>query len=179
MVALHFRPNSTAAFTNIAAAYVADATTGGAATKVTNVSANLPSSAVAKADVTLRIMTTAKTAANDEWVGVDNIQVKCSLVTGASADITGRVVDEFGRGISRARVSAFDTNTALTFTASTNQLGYFVIADQPVGDFYIINVRHKLYTFPSSYVQLIGDVGNIVIAADSSAPAVDSRSKVE
>jgi hypothetical protein len=100
-------------------------------------------------------------------------------VTGASAAITGRVVDEFGRGISRARVSAFDANTASSATASTNQLGYFVIADQPVGDFYIINVRHKFYTFPSSYVQLIGDVGNMIITADSSASILESRSKVE
>jgi predicted extracellular nuclease len=74
-VALQYRVGSTGNFTNIAAGYVADATTGPSlCTLVTPVSAGLPAAADNQALVQVRIITTNATG-NDEWVGVDDINV--------------------------------------------------------------------------------------------------------
>lgn len=73
-VALHYRIGFSGDYTNIPAAYVSDATTGGTATQVTNVNVTLPAAAGNQPAVQLRIMTT-NAAGNDEWVGVDDISV--------------------------------------------------------------------------------------------------------
>ncbi len=165
-VALHYRIGATGVFTNVASGYVADATSGPSiATRVTNVSATLPVAAVGKPDVTVRIMLTDATAAADEWVGVDDINIKCALTTASSANIAGRVVDEYGTGVSRARVAVFDTVAGTNSYAYTNAFGYFTVTNQPVGHFYIISVRHKYYSFPTNTLQLFEDVGGLVIGA--------------
>lgn len=74
-VALQYRVGGTGDFTNVPAAFVADATTGPSqATQVTPVSVVLPPAADNQALVELRIMTTNATG-NDEWVGIDDIRV--------------------------------------------------------------------------------------------------------
>ncbi len=74
-VALQYRIGSTGNFTNVPAAYVADATTGpGLATLVTPVSVILPAAVDNQPLVQFRIITT-NAGGNDEWVGVDDIQV--------------------------------------------------------------------------------------------------------
>ncbi|MFN2467609.1 MAG: hypothetical protein ABR521_05690 [Gaiellaceae bacterium] len=73
-VALQFRTGSTGDFTNVPAGFVADATSAGTATQTTSVSATLPAEANDKAQVQVRIITT-NAVGNDEWVGVDDIQV--------------------------------------------------------------------------------------------------------
>ena len=79
-VALQFRVGNSGSFTNVPAGFVADATTGpGQATLVTPVSAVLPSSADNQPLVQVRVIT-ANAAGNDEWVGIDDIQVTGSAV---------------------------------------------------------------------------------------------------
>ncbi len=74
-VALHFRVGASGNFTNVPAAFVADATTGpNQATQVTNVSVALPMSADNQAQVQVRMMTT-NAVGNDEWVGIDDISI--------------------------------------------------------------------------------------------------------
>jgi len=74
-VALQYRIGSSGNYTNIAAAFVADATTGPSqATQVSNVNIILPSACNNQSLVQLRIMTT-NAAGNDEWVGVDDINI--------------------------------------------------------------------------------------------------------
>ncbi|MEI9807563.1 MAG: IPT/TIG domain-containing protein [Bacteroidota bacterium] len=74
-VALQYRVGNTGTFTNIAAAFVADATSGPSlATLVTPVSATLPAGCNNQALVELRIMTT-DAVGNDEWVGIDDINI--------------------------------------------------------------------------------------------------------
>lgn len=77
-VALHFRAGNSGDFTNVPAAYVADASDGPSLGKVTPVDITLPPSADNQPLVVLRIMTTNATG-NDEWVGPDDV-----LVTGDS-----------------------------------------------------------------------------------------------
>ena len=80
-VALHYRVGGTGNFINVPAAYVADATTGPSlATLVTPVSVTLPAACDNQSLVELRIMTT-NAAGNDEWVGIDDINI-----TGASGN---------------------------------------------------------------------------------------------
>jgi hypothetical protein len=77
-VALQYRVGSTGGFTPVPGGYVGDATTGpGAATLVTPVSAALPAAVDDRALVQLRILTT-NAVGQDEWVGVDDIEVAAS-----------------------------------------------------------------------------------------------------
>jgi uncharacterized protein len=74
-VALHFRVGSSGSFTNVPAAFVADASSGPSlATLVTPVCVALPAAVDNQALVELRIMT-ANAVGNDEWIGVDDILV--------------------------------------------------------------------------------------------------------
>ena len=74
-VALQFRVGNSGTYTNVAAGFVADATTGPSiCTAVTAVSAPLPALADNQPLVQVRIITT-NAAGNDEWVGVDDINI--------------------------------------------------------------------------------------------------------
>ncbi|MBL7748443.1 MAG: hypothetical protein JNM19_13485, partial [Chitinophagaceae bacterium] len=73
-VALQYRVGNTGNFTNVPAGFVADATTGGTATQVTPVSAALPAACDNQALVQVRIITT-NAVGNDEWVGIDDINI--------------------------------------------------------------------------------------------------------
>ncbi len=74
-IALQYRVGNTGNFTNLPAGFVPDATTGpNEATLVTPVSVPLPIACENQPLVQLRIMT-ANAAGNDEWVGVDDINI--------------------------------------------------------------------------------------------------------
>ncbi|MBE2270298.1 MAG: hypothetical protein IAE80_18820, partial [Anaerolinea sp.] len=73
--ALHWRSGTSGNFTNVAAAYIADATTGpDLNASDTNVSVSLPAGALGQAQLQLRIMTT-NAGGNDEWIGIDDIVI--------------------------------------------------------------------------------------------------------
>jgi hypothetical protein len=77
-VALQYRVGAGGDFAAVPGAFVADATTGpGTATLVTPVSAMLPAAADDQPLVQLRILTT-DAVGQDEWVGVDDIEVDAS-----------------------------------------------------------------------------------------------------
>ena len=77
-VAVQYRVGASGNFTNIAAGFVADATTGPSlATLVTPVSVTLPAACNNQTQVQVRIMTT-NAVGNDEWVGIDDISVTSS-----------------------------------------------------------------------------------------------------
>lgn len=77
-VALQYRLGSTGDFTPVPGGFVSDATTGPEqATQVTPVSTVLPTAADDRPLVQLRILAT-NAVGQDEWVGVDDIQVEAS-----------------------------------------------------------------------------------------------------
>jgi len=79
-VALHYRVGASGDYTNVPAAYIADATTGpSTATLVTAVNVILPLAVENQAQVELRIMTT-NALGNDEWVGIDDISITGTLM---------------------------------------------------------------------------------------------------
>jgi predicted extracellular nuclease len=74
-VALHYRIGASGDYSNVPAAYIADATTGPSlATQITPVDVTLPCTVDNAPLVVLRIMTT-NAVGNDEWVGIDDIQL--------------------------------------------------------------------------------------------------------
>jgi predicted extracellular nuclease len=74
-VALQYRVGNSGDFTNVPAAFVADASTGpNVATQVTPVSVTLPAAVDNQPRVELRIITTDAAGA-DEWIGIDDISV--------------------------------------------------------------------------------------------------------
>lgn len=77
-VALQFRVGTSEPFTNVADAFIADATTGGQATLATPISVLLPPAADNQPVVQLRIIT-SNAIGNDEWVGIDDIRVDSSV----------------------------------------------------------------------------------------------------
>ena len=79
-VALQYRVGTSGDFTNVAAGYVADASTGPSlATLVTAVDVTLPSAVNNQAVIQIRIITT-NAAGSDEWIGIDDISITGSAV---------------------------------------------------------------------------------------------------
>ncbi len=86
-----FRVGGAGDFSNIPGGYIADATTVSTATQVTAVDVTIPAAANNQSLVEVRIMTT-NAVGNDEWVGIDDIQVTNDGVTvanRANADFNG------------------------------------------------------------------------------------------
>jgi DNA/RNA endonuclease G (NUC1) len=128
-VALQFRVGSSGNFTNVPAGFVADATTGGAATAVTPVSVTLPATADNQPLVQVRMITT-DAVGSDEWVGIDDISITGSAVptptpptgtgsanpstlfAGGSADLTVQVTP-----------GTNPTSTGLTVRANLSSIG--------------------------------------------------------
>jgi len=80
-IALQFRAGTTGDYTNVPAAFIADATTGGTATQETNTSVPLPATAQGQANVHVRVMT-INAFGSDEWVGIDDINISCAASGG-------------------------------------------------------------------------------------------------
>jgi len=109
-VALHYRVGNTGDFTNVPLAYIADATEGGTATKVTQISVTLPANANNQSLVQLRIMTTNATG-SDEWVGIDDISVTGTPLAGDQAPTVLSTVPT-----DDAINVAIDANITITFS---------------------------------------------------------------
>lgn len=73
-VAVQYRLNDTAAWIDLPSAYIADATTGGAAGQETPIDVTLPGNANGVATLQVRVITT-NAVGNDEWIGIDDIRV--------------------------------------------------------------------------------------------------------
>lgn len=81
-VALQYRIGSSGDFTDVPAAFVADATSGPSlATQTTQVNVTLPAAADNQPLLQLRVIT-SNAVGNDEWVGIDNISVTGSPAGG-------------------------------------------------------------------------------------------------
>jgi hypothetical protein len=81
--------------------------------------------------------------------------------TAAPASISGRVSDPYGYGLAFARVVVQNASTGETRTATTNNFGYYTVADLGVGEFYQINVVHKRYSFASQFVSLQDNISDM------------------
>lgn len=105
-IAVHFRLAETGDYTNVPGCFVADVSTGGAATQVTPVTCTLPAAANNAAQVQIRIIT-ANAAGVDEWIGIDDIVVSSNSVSSPTFSISGTTSVTEG---------AAGTATTLTYT---------------------------------------------------------------
>jgi predicted extracellular nuclease len=101
-VALQFRVGNTGAFTNVPAGFVADASSGPTlATLVTPVSATLPSTADNQPLVQVRVITT-NAGGNDEYIGIDDINVTGTPIGQPNLTINDASVTEGNTGTRNA-----------------------------------------------------------------------------
>jgi predicted extracellular nuclease len=136
-VALMFRVGNTGSYTNVAAGFVADATARSNSTAtdtanctlVTPVSVTLPASADNQSLVQVRIITT-NAVGNDEWVGIDDINVTTNVVppqpTLSINDVTQAEGD--------AGTSTFTFTVSLTAAAAGNVTFDIATADGTAQD---------------------------------------------
>ena len=115
-VALQYRVGSSGSFTNIAAGYIADATTGPSlATQSTNVDVILPLAVNNQPIVELRIMTT-NAVGNDEWVGIDDISITANNAPTGFTLIPNSVLENRPAGTVVGTLAATDLNPGDTHT---------------------------------------------------------------
>ncbi len=115
-VALQYRVGSSGNFSNLAAGYIADATTGPSiCTQVTPISVTLPAAANNQSLVQVRIMTT-NAVGNDEWVGIDDISVTAAGVDAAPT------VSSTSPANNASNVAA-DSDITTTFSEPVNVTG--------------------------------------------------------
>ncbi len=121
-VALQYRLGSTGVFTNIPAAFVADASSGPSlATLVTPVSITLPVAVENQALVQLRIMT-SNAPMNDEYIGIDDISIG-----GSATDVPPTV--NATSPANNATGVAFNSNLSVSFSEAVTVTGnWFTIS---------------------------------------------------
>jgi len=120
-VALHYRVGSAGSFTNVPAAYLADATIP-SAVQSTPVSVTLPPAVDNQAVVQLRVMTTNATG-NDEWVGIDDISITGTPVGDPVPTVTATTPLNGATGV------AFNADLSVTFSELVNvAAGFFTIS---------------------------------------------------
>jgi uncharacterized repeat protein (TIGR01451 family) len=92
-----------------------------------------------------------------------------AIPTAAAADVGGTVSDYTGRGISRELVMLQNGSTGEVKYATTNTFGRFLFKDVAVGEFYLVSVVSKRYTYqtPSFNFDLVDNVTDIVFTAQA------------
>jgi predicted extracellular nuclease len=123
-VALHYRVGASGNYTNVPAAYIADATTGPSlAVQETLVDVTLPAAADNAPLVVLRIMTT-NAVGNDEWVGIDDLQLTAEGLGGLPIVSIGDVA--LAEGNVPGNTTAFQFAVNLTASAPAGGLRFDV-----------------------------------------------------
>lgn len=114
--------------------------------------------------VTFRVTMTADRT--DELWAVDDFIAYTNAPTAASAPISGRVVWQ-KRGVYGAVVEILNTENGEIRYAATTASGNFRFEDVPVGNFYVITVRHKRHRFEnnSQSLQFTGQNEDLIFRA--------------
>ncbi|MGI8635377.1 MAG: carboxypeptidase-like regulatory domain-containing protein [Segetibacter sp.] len=84
--------------------------------------------------------------------------------TAAAVTVRGRVLSPYGKGVFRARVMMTDS-TGQTRTVMTNPFGFYTFGNIEVGDTYILQVRHKRYTFTPQALSLTEEATDVNFTA--------------
>ena len=91
----------------------------------------------------------------------------------ASVSVGGRVTNENGRAVAKARVRLTDSNGEVR-TAVTNAFGYYRFDEVAAGEIYVLDVLSKLYAFPSRTVMVTEEIVRIsILLPDRVSEGVD------
>jgi hypothetical protein len=94
----------------------------------------------------------------------NNYTLTIQAPTSASVILNGRVIDYFGKGVSKAKINLLDTFTGNVYFASTNAFGYFHFQELNAEGYYILEVRHKRYIFEPMSFSLKENLNNLIIS---------------
>lgn len=96
-----------------------------------------------------------------------NITVTDGTMTGeftitqpGPANISGRVLNRDGRGVTNATVTAVSSNGS-PVTFRTNRYGYYHFDNLPAGVIYTVSVSSRRYSFESRFVQLVDALSDV------------------
>lgn len=102
----------------------------------------------------LRLELNALVAGTDLTVASSKSSIVCGLApTAAEVDLSGRVNDPYGRGLSRTAVSVID-GSGFTKTVVTNSFGNYILRGLPAGRTYIVSVASKQHTYEPRVISL-------------------------
>lgn len=99
---------------------------------------------------------------------IDDVAVNvCDTPTSAAVPVSGRVVTPHGTGVGRIWVTLLDTFTNETRVTQTRGDGSYAFDEVPAGNFYIISVSGKRYSFsPGSHsLNVVNPVSNVDFVA--------------
>jgi Lamin Tail Domain/Carboxypeptidase regulatory-like domain len=85
--------------------------------------------------------------------------------TAADASVRGRLLTPAGRGLSNATIILTDTNSGQVRYARSTSLGYFNFRDLESGDFYVLSVKSKSYTFVNQSFTLNENIDDLILTA--------------
>lgn len=95
----------------------------------------------------------------------NNGSISLLPVTAAGVTVSGRLLTNLGRPVSRGTVSLTDASGNIR-RAQTNTLGYFRFTDVSAGETYLIAATAKGYTFSSSLLSVMDQIADIEILAE-------------
>lgn len=122
---------------------------------------NLIDSSASANNGTLSNFTLNGAASN--WIGST---APLTVTTAATVSISGRVLEQNGRGISRAIVRLTDMNGEV-ISVRTNPFGYFRFSDVEAGQTYIFSAGHKAHSFDSQVINVLEDLQELTIIANN------------
>jgi hypothetical protein len=95
------------------------------------------------------------------------IQAKINITgpTAAESSIRGRLLTPSGRGLSNAVIVLTNTNGGQIRYARSTSFGYFNFTGLDSGDFYVLNVQSKRYTFESRSFTLNDNIDDLILTA--------------
>ncbi|WP_296342797.1 choice-of-anchor I family protein [Reyranella sp.] len=136
-VNVQYRIGSSGAWTNVPGGYLADATTVNAANQVTAIDVTLPAAANNQPQVEVRILST-NALGNDEWVGIDDINVSSATFTGG-ADVTAPTLTS-SNPVDNATGIAASADIVLTFNEAVKAGTGDITVTDGAGDVRVITL---------------------------------------
>jgi hypothetical protein len=99
----------------------------------------------------------------DELVGLDDIIVSQIAPTAATANISGKVTNAFGRGARNTSVTITNLSGETRY-ARTNQLGFFSFKDVQTGQTLLVNAYSKGLQFDSRIISVTDNIEGLLIS---------------
>lgn len=80
------------------------------------------------------------------------------VITAAEVNVSGRVVDQNGNGISRATVTITNSQGIVVKTATSNETGAYTLSGVQSGSTYIVSASHRLFVFTPRNVNVLDEI---------------------
>ncbi len=111
------------------------------------------------------VNTTANTATINNVSTFSDWTLGELIALSATANLSGRITASNGNGIGKAQVELINQQGE-TRTVTTSTFGYYNLQEIPVGETYILRVRHKNFTFADRVLTISEDIGELNIIGE-------------